>query len=149
MYRENSETVLPIKKHTMVVRKKETGISGPALAAMMGKVNTTLVAGAMWVMPWKTSSLRPSELRRRCDAAFVDGTGALKALQEYIVSMSLIAGYALDRARGLLFLWDEIWDRRLGRLIQRTSEKSAHSSLRLLRLAELHVFVDGELGGSA
>ena len=31
--------------------KKESGIAGPALDAMIGKVKTMFVAGAMWVMP--------------------------------------------------------------------------------------------------
>ena len=43
MYRENWETVFPIKKQTMVESRNESGISGPALRAMMGKVNTMLV----------------------------------------------------------------------------------------------------------
>jgi len=53
-----------MKKQTIVVRKNEIGVAGPALAAMIGKVKTTLVAGAMWVMPWKTRSDSPRELRR-------------------------------------------------------------------------------------
>ena len=48
----------------MVDSRKESGISGPALRAMIGNVNTMLVAGAMWVTPWKISSGSPSELRR-------------------------------------------------------------------------------------
>jgi hypothetical protein len=47
MYRENSETVFAMSRQTIVVRRKEIGIAGPALSAMIGKVNTTLVAGAM------------------------------------------------------------------------------------------------------
>src|ERR1700683_3905766 len=64
MYWENCDTVLPMKKQTMVASRKESGISGPALRAMIGNVNTMLVAGAMCVTPWNTSSGRPSELRR-------------------------------------------------------------------------------------
>src|ERR1700733_11350411 len=64
MYWENCDTVFPMKKQTMVASRKESGISGPALRAMIGNVNTMLVAGAMCVTPWNTSSGRPSELRR-------------------------------------------------------------------------------------
>jgi hypothetical protein len=64
MYRENWDTVFPIKKQTIVASSNESGISGPALRAMIGKVNTMLVAGAMCVTPWNTSSGRPSELWR-------------------------------------------------------------------------------------
>ena len=53
-----------MKKQTIVARRNESGISGPALRAMIGNVNTILVAGAMCVTPWNTSSGRPSELRR-------------------------------------------------------------------------------------
>ena len=43
--------MLAMKKQTIVVRRNESGIAGPALAAMIGNVKTTFVAGAMWVMP--------------------------------------------------------------------------------------------------
>src|SRR5579864_6518217 len=75
MYRENCDTVFPIKKQTMVASSSESGISGPALRAMIGKVNTMLVAGAMCVTPWKTSSGRPSELRRSSGSARVFSVG--------------------------------------------------------------------------
>jgi len=35
----------------MVVSRNDIGIAGPAFAAIIGKVNTTFVAGAMCVMP--------------------------------------------------------------------------------------------------
>ena len=66
MYLENCATVFPMKKHTIVVSRSEIGMPGPASRAMIGKVNTMLPAGAMCVMPWNTSSGRPSELRRSC-----------------------------------------------------------------------------------
>src|SRR5580658_10447832 len=53
-----------MKKQTTVASRNDSGISGPALSAMIGNVNTMLVAGAMCVTPWNTSSRRPSELRR-------------------------------------------------------------------------------------
>src|SRR5579863_8172709 len=53
-----------MKRQTMVARSSEIGITGPALSAMMGNAKTTLLAGAMWVMAWKTSSERPRELAR-------------------------------------------------------------------------------------
>src|ERR1700733_15183952 len=64
MYRENWDAVFPIKKQTMVANRNESGMTGPALRAMIGNVNTMLVAGAMWVTPWKMSSGSTSELRR-------------------------------------------------------------------------------------
>src|ERR1700733_7147532 len=64
MYLENCATVFPIKKHAIVVSRSEIGMPGPATRAMIGNVKTILPAGAMWVMPWNTSSGRPSELRR-------------------------------------------------------------------------------------
>jgi hypothetical protein len=70
MYRENSETVFPMKKQTIVAKRNESGMTGPALNAMIGNVNTTLVAGAMCVTPWKTSSESPRELRRSWGCAF-------------------------------------------------------------------------------
>jgi hypothetical protein len=39
---------------------------------MIGNVNTILVAGAMCVTPWNTSSGRPSELRRSWDVSAVN-----------------------------------------------------------------------------
>jgi hypothetical protein len=51
MYRENWDTVFPTKKQTIVENRNESGMSGPALRAMIGKVNTILVAGAMCVTP--------------------------------------------------------------------------------------------------
>ena len=69
MYFENCDTVLPMKKQTIVVRRNEMGMSGPALAAMTGNVNTMLIDGAMCVIPWKTTSGRPSAPRRRRGAA--------------------------------------------------------------------------------
>jgi hypothetical protein len=36
-----------MKRQTIVVRRNEMGIAGPAFIAMIGNVNTTLVAGAM------------------------------------------------------------------------------------------------------
>src|ERR1035438_6809838 len=65
MYLENWATVFPIKKQMMVASRNESGISGPALRAMIGNVKTMLVAGAIWVTLWKISSGRPSEFRRR------------------------------------------------------------------------------------
>jgi hypothetical protein len=53
-----------MKRQMIVDNRNEIGITGPALRAMIGKVNTMLVAGAMCVTPWNTSSARPSELRR-------------------------------------------------------------------------------------
>src|SRR5579871_308241 len=53
-----------MKRQTMVARSSEIGIAGPALSAMIGKAKMTLLAGAMWVMAWKTSSERPRELAR-------------------------------------------------------------------------------------
>src|ERR1700691_1706538 len=64
MYFENCETVFPIKRQTTVVSSSEIGMVGPALRAMIGNANTTLVAGAIWVTPWNTSAGRPSALRR-------------------------------------------------------------------------------------
>ena len=64
MYLENCETVFAMKKHTMVVSRNEIGIVGPALSAMIGNVKTTLIDGAMCVMPWNTTCGRPSALRR-------------------------------------------------------------------------------------
>ena len=64
MYLENCETVFPMKKHTIVVSRNEIGMAGPALSAMTGNVKTTLIDGAMCVMPWKTTCGRPSALRR-------------------------------------------------------------------------------------
>ena len=64
MYLENSATVFAIKKHTIVASSNEIGMSGPAWRAISGNVNTMLVAGAMWVMPWNTNSERPNEFRR-------------------------------------------------------------------------------------
>ena len=49
--------------------RNESGMTGPALSAMIGKVKTIFVAGAMWVTPWNTSSGRPSELRRSWGSA--------------------------------------------------------------------------------
>jgi len=43
--------VLAIKKQTMTERSMERGIVAPAWAAITGSVNTTLMAGAMWVIP--------------------------------------------------------------------------------------------------
>jgi len=63
-YLENCETVFAMKKHTIVVRKNEIGMAGPALSAMTGNVKTTLIEGAIWVMPWNTTCGRPSALRR-------------------------------------------------------------------------------------
>jgi len=40
-----------MKKQTMTERSKERGIVAPAWAAITGKVNTTLMAGAICVMP--------------------------------------------------------------------------------------------------
>src|SRR5579862_1653212 len=54
-----------MKMHTIVVSKNEMGMSGPALRAMTGNANTTLIDGAMWVMPWNTTCGRPSTLRWR------------------------------------------------------------------------------------
>ena len=51
-------------KQMIVASRNESGMTGPALRAMMGNVNTTLVAGAMCVTAWKTNSESPSELRR-------------------------------------------------------------------------------------
>jgi hypothetical protein len=65
MYRENWETVLAMKTHTIVVSRNEIGMSGPALRAMIGNVNTTLIDGAMCVMPWNTTCGKPSTFRRR------------------------------------------------------------------------------------
>src|SRR5579863_3136519 len=66
MYLENSDTVLAMKAQTTVVSRNEIGIVGPALSATTGNVKIMLVAGAICVMPWNTSSERPSELRRSC-----------------------------------------------------------------------------------
>jgi hypothetical protein len=41
------------------------GMVGPALRAMTGNVNTTLIDGAMCVMPWNTTCGRPSTFRWR------------------------------------------------------------------------------------
>ena len=40
-----------IKKQTIVARSKEMGMVAPAANAITGRVNTILMAGAMWVMP--------------------------------------------------------------------------------------------------
>src|ERR1035437_5854568 len=69
MYFENCDTVLPMKKQTIVVSRKEMSMSGPALSAMIGNVNTMLSDGAMCVMPWNTTSGRPSAPRWRWGAA--------------------------------------------------------------------------------
>ena len=55
MYFENWDTVFPMKKQTIVVRKNEIGMAGPALSAMIGNVNTMLIDGAMCVIPWNTT----------------------------------------------------------------------------------------------
>src|ERR1700722_968470 len=68
MYLENCDTVLPMKKQTIVVRKNEIGMSGPAFSAMTGNVNTMLSDGAMCVMPWNTTCGRPRAPRRSCGA---------------------------------------------------------------------------------
>jgi len=39
-------------------------MAGPALRAMIGNVNTTLIDGAMCVMPWNTTWGRSRTLRR-------------------------------------------------------------------------------------
>jgi hypothetical protein len=54
-----------MKTHTIVVSRNEMGMSGPALRAMTGNVNTTLIDGAMCVMPWNTTCGRSSTFRRR------------------------------------------------------------------------------------
>src|ERR1700758_1008647 len=64
MYFENCDTVFPMKKQMIVVRKNEIGIVGPALRAMIGNVKTTLIDGAMCVMPWNTTWGRSRTLRR-------------------------------------------------------------------------------------
>ncbi len=51
MYLENCDTVLPMNKHTIVVSSSDSGMVGPALSAMIGNANTTLIAGAMCVTP--------------------------------------------------------------------------------------------------
>ena len=71
MYLENWDTVLPMKKQTIVVSRNEIGMAGPALRAMIGNVNTMLIDGAMCVMPWNTTwgrsrTLRRSRAGRRC-----------------------------------------------------------------------------------
>jgi hypothetical protein len=53
-----------MNRQTIVASSSEIGIVGPALRAMIGKVKMTLLAGAMWVTAWKTSSERPSEFDR-------------------------------------------------------------------------------------
>jgi hypothetical protein len=67
----------------MVARRREIGITGPALRAMMGKAKMTLLAGAMWVTAWKTSSERPRELER-----------------SWVVVVSGVAGFILIAADG-------------------------------------------------
>ena len=47
MYLENCDTVFPMKKQTIVVRKNEIGMVGPAFRAMIGNVKTMLIDGAM------------------------------------------------------------------------------------------------------
>ena len=69
MYLENCDTVFPMKKQTIVVSRNEIGMSGPALRAMIGNVNTMLIDGAMCVMPWNTTWGRPRALRRSCGVA--------------------------------------------------------------------------------
>src|SRR6516225_6529284 len=64
MYLENCDTVFPMKKQTIVVSRNEIGMAGPALRAMIGNVNTTLIDGAMCVMPWNTTWGRSRTLRR-------------------------------------------------------------------------------------
>src|SRR6267154_243903 len=64
MYLENWDTVLPMKKQTIVVSRNEIGMAGPALRAMIGNVNTMLIDGAMCVMPWNTTWGRSRTLRR-------------------------------------------------------------------------------------
>ena len=54
-----------MKTHTIVVSRNEMGMVGPALRAMTGNVNTTLIDGAMCVMPWNTTCGRPSTFWRR------------------------------------------------------------------------------------
>ena len=69
MYLENCETVCPMNKQTIVVSRNEIGMAGPALSAMTGNVKTTLIDGAMCVMPWKTTCGRPSVFRRSAEVA--------------------------------------------------------------------------------
>ena len=71
MYLENCDTVFPMKKQTIVVRKNEIGMAGPALRAMIGNVKTMLIDGAMCVMPWNTTWGRSRTLRRNRGPAAV------------------------------------------------------------------------------
>src|SRR6516225_5336127 len=79
MYLENCDTVFPMKKQTIVVRKNEIGIAGPALRAMIGNVNTMLIDGAMCVMPWNTTWGRSRTLRRNRAVAVLLAVSALTA----------------------------------------------------------------------
>jgi hypothetical protein len=77
MYLENCDTVFPMKKQTIVVRKNEIGMAGPALRAMIGNVKTMLIDGAMCVMPWNTTWGRSRTLRRSRGAAVLLTVSAL------------------------------------------------------------------------
>ncbi len=77
MYFENCDTVFPMKKQTIVVRKNEIGIAGPALRAMIGNVNTMLIDGAMCVIPWNTTCGRSRTLRRNRAGAVLLAVSAL------------------------------------------------------------------------
>ena len=104
MYRENCETVFAMKMHTIVVSRNEMGMVGPALRAMTGNVNTTLIDGAMCAMPWKESCGRVSTFLRSpvlvavVASAAISGTSSLRNRFRRIMSCSPAASRGEPKA---------------------------------------------------